>query len=72
MLFLVPSILMRFRARPAVSVVSAAPQELSTVYFPAGITQIRPRDKSILAPEANESSGLRTGQSATADPGPVM
>jgi peptidoglycan-associated lipoprotein len=53
MLFLTPSILMRFRVRPAVSVVSAAPQELSTVYFPAGITQIRPRDKSILDAHAS-------------------
>jgi peptidoglycan-associated lipoprotein len=53
MLFLAPSILMRFRVRPAVSVVSAAPQELSTVYFPAGSTQIRPRDKSILDAHAS-------------------
>ncbi len=53
MLFLVPSVLMRFRARPAVSVVSAAPQELSTVYFPAGITQIRPQDRSILDAHAS-------------------
>ena len=53
MLFFVPSILMRVRARPVVSVVSAAPRELSTVYFPAGITQIRPRDKSILDAHAS-------------------
>jgi outer membrane protein OmpA-like peptidoglycan-associated protein len=48
MLVVLPSVLVRFRARTAVAVVSAAPQELSTVYFAAGITQIQPRDKSIL------------------------
>ena len=53
MLVLLPSVLMHVRARPAVSVVAAASQELSTVYFPAGITQIRPRDKSILDAHAS-------------------
>jgi outer membrane protein OmpA-like peptidoglycan-associated protein len=43
-----PSVFMRLTARTAVAVVSAAPQELSAVYFAAGITQIRARDRSIL------------------------
>lgn len=59
MLVLVPSVLMRFRAGSVASVVSgasavsAAPQEISTVYFPAGITQIRARDKRILDAHAS-------------------
>lgn len=60
-LLLAPSTLVHFRTRPAVPAVSAAavapgaavappamPETLSTVYFAAGTTQIRPRDMSIL------------------------
>ena len=51
MVVALPSVFVRLTARTAVAVVSAAPaapQELSAVYFAAGITQIRARDKSIL------------------------
>jgi outer membrane protein OmpA-like peptidoglycan-associated protein len=57
MLLVASPALARFRPRTAVPVVSAAavapmapmaPDLLSTVYFEAGITQIRPRDRSIL------------------------
>ena len=61
MLLLAPSTLARFRTRTVVPAVSAAavapgaavappamPDALSTVYFAAGTTQIRPRDMSIL------------------------
>ena len=60
MLLVAPPALSRFRPRTMVPVVSAAavapgvavapmaPDLLSTVYFEAGITQIRPRDRSIL------------------------
>lgn len=60
MLLLAPPTLVRFRAPTVVPVVSAAvvpgaavapptmPDGLSTVYFAAGITQIRSRDMSIL------------------------
>jgi len=60
MLLVASPALARFRPRTVVPVVSAAavapgvavapmaPDLLSTVYFEAGITQIRPRDRSIL------------------------
>ena len=60
MLLVASPALARFRPRTMVPVVSAAavapgvavapmaPDLLSTVYFEAGITQIRPRDRSIL------------------------
>jgi outer membrane protein OmpA-like peptidoglycan-associated protein len=58
MLLLAPPALARFGPRTVVPVVSAAavapeatvapPDALSTVYFAAGTTQIRPRDMSIL------------------------
>ncbi len=57
MLLLAPPALVRFRSRPIVSAsavtpgaASAAPilDQLSTLYFEAGTTQIRPRDMSIL------------------------
>jgi outer membrane protein OmpA-like peptidoglycan-associated protein len=48
MLVLLPSVFAPVRSRSVVPVASAAPQELSTVYFAAGITQIRPRDRSVL------------------------
>ncbi len=48
LLAVLPSVLVRLGTRSVVPVAAAAPQELSTVYFAAGITQIRPRDKSVL------------------------
>ena len=54
MLLVASPALARFRPRTVVPVVSAAavapmaPDLLSAVYFEAGITQIRPRDRSIL------------------------
>lgn len=52
MLLLAPPALARFRPRTVVPLVSAAaaatPDALSTIYFAAGTTQIRPRDMSIL------------------------
>jgi hypothetical protein len=55
MLVLLPSVFVRLRARAVVPVASAAPQELSTVYFAAGTTQIRPRARA---------SSMRTGMAA--------
>ena len=57
MLLLAPPALARFRplvpvvsaaAAPGVAVAPVVPDPLSTVYFAAGTTQIRPRDMSIL------------------------
>ena len=59
MLLLAPPALVRFGSRPVVSASAVAPgaapgaapampDALSTVYFAAGTTQIRPRDMSIL------------------------
>jgi len=58
MLLLAPPALVRFGSRPVVSASAvtpgaavatpALPDALSTVYFAAGTTQIRPRDMSIL------------------------
>ncbi len=47
LLAVLPSVRVRLGTRSVVPVAAAA-QELSTVYFAAGITQIRPRDKSVL------------------------
>jgi peptidoglycan-associated lipoprotein len=48
LLVVLPLVLGRLGSQSVVPVALAAPQELSTVYFGAGITQIRPLDKSIL------------------------
>lgn len=55
LLILAPPALACFKSRTVVPVASAAavpavvpPQELSTIYFEAGITQLRPRDMRVL------------------------